>query len=234
MHRAYFFTCWMLVLSFTQAMSTGANALALTFEPRGSSTGSRSPSPAKSSEKVSAQATHSTRLFGVDLSHGREKSPAAHTAHSTRLFGVTITPAPHESHSTHSHARPSTDGLEHPGNGKQTQQQSHSHPHKPASSNPHERPAQGMQHIKGADQSAGKREQWWKKAGGRPRYRQGSSPDYERLKRYREKKKLEKALSLSSHASAHEKRPPGGPGGPGSPGAGTHAVSKRRLQVVNL
>lgn len=67
---------------------------------------------------------------------------------------------------------------------------------------------------------------WWKQAEGMPRQVQGTSPDYEKYKGYRERKKLRD----SAHNPPDEH--PSGPhhqgphGGPPSPGAGSHAVSR--------
>lgn len=203
--------------------------------PRG---GSRGESPAhqvhstklfgvtvhqSSKGKAPSHDTHSTKLFGVDLSQTQGKK-AAQGPHSTRLFGVDIKQpgfAGHPSPSTHH--RPAHEGSSSSQpKGKHSQEGKQPNPETRPASVSHKRPAAAVSGPGGEKKAV---TSWWNTPGGLPKDLRPKGPRYEVSKRYREKKKMVKALaqakaqSSQPHPSAqHPQRREGG-GRPGSPGA---------------
>lgn len=84
---------------------------------------------------------------------------------------------------------------------------------------------QSNQGPHGGEKKSSGRTTWWKQAGGVPPKRQGSSPQFETKRKYREKQKL-KSLGhhVDQHPSGHQQHPPPRGGSPG--GGSSHAVSK--------
>lgn len=214
------------------------------ISPRGSSagSGSESPSSSRSKGKRPAHETHSTRLFGVNVTPGKPSSPA-HTSHAKPAHTPTQAHGPQlgSKAPTHSPAQTKEPGrLGHLVANLQPVRYAYVPKGTPRGRPKGSKTGETSRQAGKAPQALAPKPQrgdsnpgrvWWKKQGGRPRAQRveaGSGPRYEELKKIREMKKLKKAgKSLDEHPSGHHHHPHGGPG---SPGAGSHAVSKRGTQ----
>lgn len=245
------FFIYVLLLLFFSCHFLCADANEPPQELRARGSGSRSPSPSRSTGKAPMQAAPSTGLLDDIVKHVVARpATSTHASHSTEGHSLQATPG-----HTHPHA------LSTPTHQTQSTPPTHTHPHHyvshsqppslprlprlghlaaqlqpaPTKEGPRKRPKPkrlppGVKAPPRSDKGTGKgkatgRGTWWKKSGGTPVVRQGASSRYESNKKYRENKKLrEQGLHTDEHPSAH---PPHG-GGPGSPGAGSHAVSRKR------
>lgn len=241
-------TLCLLLLSFIcTALSGRTDQFGL--QPRASSGSGGGPKPPLPSHAISNAPAHgnpSLRLFGVNLTPGHKSTSPTHSTNSRPSHSAQqrVSVSEHSAHSAHmAGARPQT-GTKQPGQLSHLVEGLHPirvdrSPRVPNTHVPGRKPGRplGSKNKPKSDivlvkpVRPAKGAKWWNTVGGRPNpppAADGAGRRYESQKKRYERKKLKQAGNLpDEHPNKHKHHQPGGPG---SPGAGSHAVSKRRLQ----